>query len=83
MLAISGAVGVAASPISGIREGVPIVLTGELLPWENVSPNDVVAFSYHDGWTQIPVQVDERDQREYIQIYGLRLLWEKYGMVNL
>ncbi|MCK4571070.1 hypothetical protein KAT84_03870 [Candidatus Bipolaricaulota bacterium] len=70
MLAISGAVGVAASPISGIREGVPIVLTGELLPWENVSPNDVVAFSYHDGWTQIPVQVDERDQREYIQIYG-------------
>ncbi len=70
MMAISGTVGVAAPPVFGIREGAPIVLTGELLPWENVSPNDVVAFSYRDGWTQVPVQVDERDQREYIQIYG-------------
>jgi len=46
------------------------VLSGELLPWESVSPADVVAFANRDGWVQIPVQIDERDTREYAQAYG-------------
>jgi hypothetical protein len=54
----------------GMREGVPIVIAGELLPWDNVLPSEVVAFSYHDDWHQIPVQIDERDIREFAQIYG-------------
>jgi len=56
--------------VCGMRAGTPIVLTGALLPWENVSPNDVVAFVYEGEWHQIPIQIDERDVREFSQIYG-------------
>jgi len=68
ILAIS--VGAFASSAFGSRDGVPVVLSGELLLWESVSPADVVAFANRDGWVQIPVQIDERDTREYAQVYG-------------
>jgi len=45
------------------RSAEPVVLTGErLLPFSGVAPNELVAFSYrrNAGWTQVPVQVDER-----------------------
>ena len=56
--------------VSGMREGSPVVIPGDALPWEAIAPRDVVAFSYRDGWVQIPVQIDERDVREFSQIYG-------------
>lgn len=59
-----------AEPETGIRHGSAIVLTGGPLPWENALPADVVAFTYRDGWVQVPVQIDERDTREYAQVYG-------------
>ncbi|MFC2079808.1 hypothetical protein ACFLSZ_07490, partial [Candidatus Bipolaricaulota bacterium] len=61
---------VCALPASEAREGIPVVLTGGQMPWDDVAPRDVVAFSYSDGWTQIPIQVDERDVVEYARIYG-------------
>lgn len=54
----------------GMREGSPIVIAGALLQWGDVLPSEVVAFAYRDDWHQIPVQVDERDIREFAQIYG-------------
>ena len=49
----------------------PVVLTGAAAPaLTGDDPNDVVAFKYDGGWTQIPVQVDERDQVEFARVYG-------------
>ena len=70
VLAIVGIVCAFALSVCGMREGAPFVITGALLPWESVLPTDVVAFSYQDGWRQIPIQIDERDVREFSQIYG-------------
>jgi len=56
------------SPVPG--SCIPVVLRGADLPWESVLPDDVVAFSYNEGWHQIPVQVDERDIVEFARIYG-------------
>jgi hypothetical protein len=55
---------------AAVRSEDPVVLLGSVLPWSNVAPGDVVAFVYNDGWSQIPVQIDERDVREFSTIYG-------------
>lgn len=46
------------------------MLSGEVFAANEAFPSDVVAFSYASGWTQIPVQIDERDVVEYARIYG-------------
>ena len=33
-------------------------------------PGDLVAFAHLENWVQIPIQVDERDRREFSTIYG-------------
>ncbi|MFC2094928.1 hypothetical protein ACFLSW_00605 [Candidatus Bipolaricaulota bacterium] len=70
VLAMCAGVMASALANSDLRDGVPVVLVGAQIPWEHVSPSDVVAFSYRGGWTQIPVQIDERDVAEYARIYG-------------
>lgn len=67
---VFGCCGQTVSPFSGLRAEDPVVLVGAELPWTNVGPHDVVAFAYDDGWIQIPLQVDERDTREFSTIYG-------------
>ncbi len=48
------------------READPIVLTGSDTPaLLGAPPNSVVAFSFDNGWNQIPVQVDERAVVDY------------------
>ncbi len=50
----------------------PVVMTGAAVPTLNgIAPNLLVAFQ-HDGtsWVQIPVQVDERDLKDYRAIYN-------------
>jgi hypothetical protein len=34
-----------------------------------IAPNDLVAFRWEGGWTQVPVQVDERDVMDLNRIY--------------
>lgn len=54
------------------RDEDPVVLTGADIPTLNgIAPNLLVAFR-HTGsaWAQIPVQVDERDVRDYATIYN-------------
>jgi hypothetical protein len=70
VLGIVGVISTLALSAYGLREGTPIVIAGAMIPWLNVYPSDVVAFAYRDGWIQITVQIDERDLREYSQIYG-------------
>ena len=50
----------------------PVVLTGSNVPTLNgIAPNLLVAFRYTDGaWVQIPVQVDERANVSFGQIYN-------------
>jgi hypothetical protein len=50
----------------------PVVMTGADVPQlEGFSPDEVVAFRYHSGWEQIPVQVDERAAIDWGSVYGL------------
>jgi hypothetical protein len=52
------------------RPADPVVLTGADVPTlVGAMPNDVVAFRYGGGWTQIPVQVDERFIQNFQTIY--------------
>ncbi len=62
--------GQAVSPFSELCAEDPVVLVGAELPWTKVAPYDIVAFAYREGWIQIPLQVDERDVREFSTIYG-------------
>jgi len=58
----------AASAATGLpdRDADPVVLKGADVPaLLGVQPDSVVAFSYDDGWKQIPVQVDERAVVDY------------------
>ena len=53
------------------RPDDPVVLTGADVPaLSSVAAQDVVAFRWVDGWTQLPVQVDERKQVNYTQVYN-------------
>ena len=54
------------------RDRDPVVLTGADLPsLAGIDPGDLVAFRYINGWQQIPVQVDERDVKDFADIYNL------------
>ena len=49
----------------------PIVLTGaDVATMTGIVPHDLVAFRYDGGWTQIPVQVDERDVKSFTTVYN-------------
>ena len=49
----------------------PVVLTGTSLPGLCGMPVDrIVALRYESGWTQIPVQIDERKVVEYRVVYN-------------
>lgn len=54
----------------------PVVLTGADVPWlQGFDPGDIVAFKYDGGWQQIPVQVDERDVKDFADIYNYDEPW--------
>ena len=54
------------------RTSDPIVLQGSQLPaLQGAAPNRVVGFRYDAGWTQAPVQVDERKWVDFTVVYGL------------
>jgi hypothetical protein len=70
-MACVGCVGCLASTASAAtgvpnRNADPVVLKGsDIAGLIGVEPSFVVAFSYDDGWEQIPVQVDERAVIDY------------------
>jgi hypothetical protein len=50
----------------------PVVMTGADVPsLAGIAPDTLVAFRYDGAWVQIPVQVDERDTRQFIDIYDV------------
>ncbi|MFQ5511214.1 MAG: T9SS type A sorting domain-containing protein [Candidatus Krumholzibacteriia bacterium] len=52
------------------RDSDPVVMSGSNLPsLSGLSPPAVVAFRYDAGWTQIPVQIDERAVNDYGVVY--------------
>lgn len=70
ILIVSAVLFSGAHSVQGARAGAPIVITGAQLPWGRVLPHDIVAFVHDNDWHQIPIQIDERDIREFSQIYG-------------
>ncbi len=49
----------------------PVVLTGADVPsLSGIAPHDLVAFRYDGAWTQIPVQIDERDVKSFTTVYN-------------
>lgn len=71
-IAFGLAASVVAAPAASAAPGVPgrgsdpVVLDGADVPsLLGADPGAVVAFSYDDGWTQVPVQVDERAVVDY------------------
>ncbi len=66
------------APLS--RPADPVILKGEDLPaFNGTAPDSLVGFRYEGGWTQIPVQVDERDERSYGEIYDFLDHWSLVG----
>lgn len=52
------------------RPSDPVVFTGATVPTlVGAAPSDVVAFRWDAGWTQIPVQVDERKTLNMTTVY--------------
>ena len=53
------------------RPDDPVVLTGADVPsLSSVAAGDVVAFRWINGWSQLPVQVDERKPVNFTQVYN-------------
>src|SRR5438105_4137639 len=49
----------------------PVVLTGsDVSGLIGAAPHDVVAFRFDGSWTQIPVEVDERDVKTFTTVYN-------------
>lgn len=63
------------------RPADPVVLTGDQVPALSGTPADrLVAFAASsDGWSQLPVQVDERVRTTMDQVYGLPASTTFYG----
>ena len=70
---------VAASPFPAVtqtprtldRELDPVIMTGaDVAGLCGSAPGDLVAFRYAGGWEQIPVQVDERAEVDFDQVYN-------------
>lgn len=52
------------------REGDPVVVAGAgIAPMLGKNPAQIVAFRYNAGWTQIPVQIDERMVIDFGKVY--------------
>src|SRR5690606_35299587 len=65
------AAGAAPAPISQNRSTDPVVIQGSLVGSLNGVPvGDIVAFRWVNGWSQIPVQVDQRKTVELNTVYG-------------
>src|SRR5260221_5836960 len=65
------AAGTVTHPISQTRSADPAVIAGALVPSLIGMPvGDVVAFRWANGWTQIPVQIDQRKRVELNTEYG-------------
>ena len=48
----------------------PVVLTGAVVPsLTGAVPSSVVGFRWDGAWTQIPVQIDERDTKTFTTVY--------------
>lgn len=63
------AVGAGGSTLN--RPEDPVVLIGSnVTPLLGIAPHDLVAFRYDTTWTQIPVQVDERDLKTFTTVYN-------------
>ena len=55
----------------------PVVMTGADVPsLAGIAPGDLVAFRYDSAWMQIPVQVDERDVKNFRSIYNNLAGWD-------
>lgn len=68
---LSGAVAGAAGGSTLNRPEDPVVLTGADVPTlTGIAPHDLVAFRWDGAWTQIPVQVDERDTKSFTTVYN-------------
>jgi len=53
------------------RPSDPVVLTGADVPTlVGILPGEIVAFKYTGSWVQIPVQVDERANVDFVQVYN-------------
>ncbi|MDP4182441.1 MAG: hypothetical protein Q8942_15295, partial [Bacillota bacterium] len=66
------------------REDDPVILTGkDVGALEDIQPGDLVAWRYNNGWKQIPLQVDEKDYVDLMDIYNvnqyIRNLYENLG----
>ena len=62
------------------RPSDPVVMDGsQIADLTGLSPSTVVAFRWRSGWTQIPVQIDERFANDYGIVYNTTPL----GFANL
>jgi len=61
-----------------LRHYSPVVLTGSEVPAAcGLKPDELVAFRFADKWVQVPVQVDQRDTKDYLKnIYNA---WKNAG----
>lgn len=57
------------------RPAHPVVLTGADAPsFLGMVPGDLVAFRYIGVWQQVPVQVDERDTIDFVDVYNASIV---------
>lgn len=76
-------VAVAAGGSTLARPEDPVVLTGaDVASLNGIAPGDLVAFRYDAVWVQIPVQVDERDVKNFGALYN-NLLPAPYSSVSM
>jgi hypothetical protein len=67
----SGGIVAAAGGSTLNRPEDPVVLTGADVPTlAGIAPHDLVGFRWDGTWTQIPVQVDERDVKAFTTVYN-------------
>jgi hypothetical protein len=65
------AVGLTVTGCTLNRPADPVVLTGAQLPaLSSVAAGDVVAFRWINGWDQVPIQVDERKDVNFTNVYN-------------
>jgi len=62
----------AEAQISSTRKYDPVILTGsQLSGLINLNPNQIIGFKFlNDDWTQIPIQIDERELLDISSPYG-------------
>ena len=71
LLVMTGVLFCGFSAVALNRPADPIVLTGASVPTlQGIAPGNLVAFKFNNGWTQVPVQVDERAVINFTQVYN-------------